>query len=329
MDLLTQGVLGAALAQSVSKQTETRQATGIGLFAGLAADADILIRSSQDPLLTIEFHRHFTHSIFFIPLGALIVASIVWLLLRHTMQFKRIYLFALLGYSMSGFLDACTSYGTYLFWPLYQEAIALRIISIIDPVFTLILLISTGIAFYRRFYKPARVGLMLVCCYLLFGLFQLHRVESHIEQLAHQRGHIPQRLIAKPGFANLLLWRGIYEYDSHYHVDAVRAGLTISLYPGNAIKKFDPAMLEVEQQDTVLYRDIQRFNRFSQGYLAIHPDQENVLGDIRYAMLPNGIRPLWGIEFDMKQPMQHVRFRVFRKLDGQGRQRFLDMLFNR
>lgn len=64
MDLLTQGLLGAALAQAGSKQQETRVATGVGFFAGLIADADILIQSDQDPLLTVEFHRHFTHSIF-------------------------------------------------------------------------------------------------------------------------------------------------------------------------------------------------------------------------------------------------------------------------
>ena len=78
MDLLTQGLLGAALAQAGSKQQETRIATGVGFFAGLLADADILIQSDQDPLLTVEFHRHFTHSIFFVPFGALIAALILW-----------------------------------------------------------------------------------------------------------------------------------------------------------------------------------------------------------------------------------------------------------
>lgn len=64
MDLLTQGLLGASMAQSGAKHDETRIAAGVGFFAGVIADADILIQSENDPLLNIEFHRHFTHSIF-------------------------------------------------------------------------------------------------------------------------------------------------------------------------------------------------------------------------------------------------------------------------
>lgn len=67
MDLFTQGLLGATMAQTGAQKTEIRLATGIGFIAGLAADADILIQSEQDPLLNLEFHRHFTHSLFLYP----------------------------------------------------------------------------------------------------------------------------------------------------------------------------------------------------------------------------------------------------------------------
>lgn len=64
MDLLTQSLIGAGLAQAGARRDELRMATGIGLVAGLLADADVLIQSSADPLLQIEYHRHFTHSLF-------------------------------------------------------------------------------------------------------------------------------------------------------------------------------------------------------------------------------------------------------------------------
>ena len=70
MDVITQGLLGGVVAQSVADRNEKKRATLIGVFSGLLADADILIRSSDDPLLNIEFHRHFTHSLFFVPFGA-------------------------------------------------------------------------------------------------------------------------------------------------------------------------------------------------------------------------------------------------------------------
>ena len=106
MDLLTQGLLGASLAQSGTRQNEARLATGIGFFAGLLADPDILLQSANDPLLTVEFHRHFTHSIFFVPFGGLIAALILWPFLRKRLSFSRLYLFCFLGYSLSGVLDA-------------------------------------------------------------------------------------------------------------------------------------------------------------------------------------------------------------------------------
>ena len=70
MDPITQGVVGAAASQLVSRRTEKIAAGVIGFLSGMAADLDVLISSSTDPLLFLEFHRHFTHSLIFIPLGA-------------------------------------------------------------------------------------------------------------------------------------------------------------------------------------------------------------------------------------------------------------------
>src|SRR3989338_1507105 len=112
MDLLTHGLLGGTLAQACSKKGETRAATTVGFLAALLADADALIQSSADPLLTLEYHRQFTHSLVFIPVGALLVSLILWPALKkfaRPIAFRRVYFYALLGCATSGFLDACTS----------------------------------------------------------------------------------------------------------------------------------------------------------------------------------------------------------------------------
>ena len=90
MDIVTQGLLGATLAQSAAESTRLRLATAVGFAAGLLPDADGLIRSGDDPLLFLEFHRHFSHSLVFIPAGALIAAAIFWLLLRRRLGFRQI-----------------------------------------------------------------------------------------------------------------------------------------------------------------------------------------------------------------------------------------------
>lgn len=85
------------MAQSGARQQDVRLAAGIGFFAGIAADMDILIQSENDPLLNIEFHRHFTHSLFFVPLGALLVALVLWPFFRKYLPFLRLYLFTFFG----------------------------------------------------------------------------------------------------------------------------------------------------------------------------------------------------------------------------------------
>lgn len=134
MDVLSQAVLGASLSQSfVNDKSKLFSALIIGALAGMAPDLDVLINSSDDPLLFLEFHRQFTHSLFFIPFGALLCSLFFYPLIKRKLTFKQIYLFALLGIATHGMLDACTSYGTQLFWPFSNQRIAWSTVSIIDP----------------------------------------------------------------------------------------------------------------------------------------------------------------------------------------------------
>ena len=330
MDIVTQSLLGAALAQTVATKKEIKLATMIGLVAGILADADIFIFSASDPLLTLDFHRHFTHSILFIPIGALIAAGILKLFLKDRIGFKRLYVFSLLGYSLSGFIDACTSYGTYLFWPLYSEKIAFNIISIIDPVFTLGLLVSVLMVWFKAQTKYAVWGLVFCALYLSAGLFQHQRGINSAEQLIAERGHSAEKILVKPSFANILVWRQLYIADSRIYVDAVRLAWSAKIYEGESVPLFDterdkPAI----KADSVLYNDIERFKRFSSGYIAISSQYDNVLGDIRYSMLPNSVDPIWGIKLNLSEQDKHASYGFYRENNKVVRQKFLDMLIGR
>lgn len=325
---MTQGLLGAAVAQSGSKQSETKIATLIGFLAGLLADADVFIYSAKDTLYTIEYHRHFTHSLVFIPVGALIAALLLWPFMRKRLVFSRLYFYCLLGYLFSGVLDALTSFGTYLYWPFSNERVAWHLISIIDPVFSFILLASVLIGLWLKRNIVVRAGLALCGLYLVLSAWQLDRAETYMTQLATQRGHTPERLIVKPSLGNIILWRSTYIHNNEIHVDAVRAGFSnVKHYPGKSIAHLQQS--EIEQHfvaGSVVYNDIQRFKYFSADYLAWHPDKPNVIGDVRYALLPDSIKPLWGIELDPLQVQQHVRFVTYRNNNSENRNRFFEML---
>ncbi|SDY10228.1 metal-dependent hydrolase [Nitrosomonas sp. Nm33] len=329
MDLLTQGLLGASLAQSSMRQNETRLATGVGFFAGLLADADILIQSANDPLLTVEFHRHFTHSIFFVPFGGLIAALILWPFLRKRLSFGRLYLFCFLGYSLSGVLDALTSYGTHLFWPVSEERVAFNIVSVVDPIFTLILLIAVICAYKKKAVMAAKIGLIIATLYLVLGWVQLQRAEATAVALVASRGHVAEQLLVKPTLANLVLWRSIYETEGKFYVDAIRVGLFSQprIYPGESIKKFTiDQFLDQLPKDSTLAKDISRFTVFSAGFVAIQPEYPDLLVDVRYSNLPTTIAPLWGIEMNLQDPDQHALYRLFRDTSKETRQKFLAYL---
>ncbi len=299
MDPLTQGVIGGLIAQTRAPKQLIGKAILLGGLAGMAPDLDVLIRSGNDPLLALEFHRHFTHSLFFIPFGGLICATFFYFLVakRWQLTFRQIFIWCTLGYATHGLLDAFTSYGTQLLWPFSNLRVAWDTISVVDPLFTLPILIGLIAAARSQSHRFASAAIIWGALYLSLGLVQHQRALDLGEEIALSRGHLPERLEAKPSFANLLVWKVVYKADKHFHVDAVRPGFSSSKHwPGDKIPILDlerdfPWLDPTSQQA----RDIERFRWFSAGYVATDKNSPNSIIDIRYSMLPHEIKPLWGI----------------------------------
>ncbi len=287
MDPLSQGLLGASLSQSVSRRPRFVVAGVLGLLSAMAPDLDVLIRSSHDPLLFLEFHRQFTHSLLFIPLGSLICALILHPLIakKRGFSFKQSWLYCTLGYASHGLLDACTSYGTQLLWPLTNQRFAWNSISVIDPLFTLPLLIVLTIALWKRSPAIARVAFLWALIYPTLGMVQRDRAERIGWQFANERNHSPVRLEAKPSFGNILVWKIIYEADGRFYIDAVRAGQKLTVYPGTNVAKLNverafPWLHEDSQQS----KDIARFSWFSD---ALSPLAKRIISALSTSVIPS------------------------------------------
>ena len=330
MDPFTQGALGAALSESFSDEHKVKVATLLGCFGGLFADIDVLIQSPSDPLLFLEFHRQFTHSLIFIPVGALICASLAWVFAKKYLSFRQTYLCCFLGYITHGLLDACTTYGTQLFWPFSDQRVAWNTISIFDPFFTLPLLVLVVVGVIKRNPIFARFALAWVFIYLSLGIIQRDRAVAVGVDLAQSRGHTPIRLEANPGFGSLVLWKVLYEADNQFYVDAVRVGLTSKIIPGDHVEKLNlekhfPWLDSSSQQA----RDIERFRWFSNRYLAIDQDFPYRIFDIRYSVLPNEINALWVIDLNPDaSPKAHVKFTTSRSASRRKLSRLIEMLFD-
>ncbi|MDE0660559.1 MAG: metal-dependent hydrolase [Gammaproteobacteria bacterium] len=310
MDPLSQGAIGAVASTSVGGAQKVRAFALLGCIAGMAPDLDILIGSSTDPLLFLEYHRQFTHALAFIPIGAALVALVLHWPVRNVLRPIESYAACLAGYATHGLLDACTSYGTQLLWPFSDYRVAWNNVSVVDPLFTLPVVACLAAAVVKRRRAFALIGLAWAVAYLLLGVVQTHRVEAAGGALAVARGHDPDRLTVKTGFGNLLIWKVVYESDGRYYVDAVRAGVEMTACPGASV----PALvlgrdLPWLDADSMQARDIERFRWFSDDYLALDPARPDRIIDMRYSVVPNQIDPLWGVEVDSDAgPDEHVAF---------------------
>lgn len=332
MDPLSQGVVGAVVPQSFAKRSSILWASVLGFVAGLAPDLDIFIRSENDPLLFLEYHRQFTHSLIFIPIGGLLCASFFYFLLKRKIRlgFKEVWLYSTLGYGTHGLLDACTSYGTLLFWPFSDYRFAWNNISIIDPIFTLPILFLVVIAAIRKNNLYAKIALGWGLSYLILGIVLNTLVLNMGQELASTRGHIIHKISAKPSFGNLLLWKVIYESNGQFHTDGIRILPNKKIYEGAKIKKLNEDIyFSWLPKNSQQYKDIQRFKWFSNDHLAISPNNPNLIIDARYSMLPNEISGLWGIEVNRELAThEHIRFVTNRSLSKERLNKLWSLIFS-
>ena len=332
MDPLSHGLVGSLTPLALAKKTQQKQAGIIGFGSALLADLDTLISSGNDPLLNLEYHRHFTHALAFVPVGGLVAAMLFWLVFRNRLSFWQIYLWAAIGYGTAGLLDACTTYGTRIFLPFLSEKISFNLISILDPIFTLGLLLAFVLAIKRNQAKPAQLGILFMAFYLSLGGIQKERAKQMTLAVAAERGHQITALTIKPTMGNLLVWRTIYLNGETYHIDAMRPAFFSQekIFPGGEMAAFKmPRDLPQVPAGSTLAMDINRFKDFSQGHLAFAPSSNKIIGDVRYAMLPNGLAPLWGIRINPFKPEVPAIFENFRKTDPSLGLRYLNMILGK
>jgi len=302
MDPITQGAFGAVFAQTQGNTKNIAKAALIGGIAGMAPDLDVLISSTDDTLLALEYHRQFTHSLLFIPVGGLICSLILHPLLgiRFGISYLQTLLWCLIGIATHGLLDSFTSYGTQLLWPLSDKRVAWDLISIIDPLVTLPLLTLILLAAFRKARRYVFIALVWLGLYFSYSASQHQKALDEGYKFAKSRGLKVDAIEAKPSLGNNQVWKVITTSDDTYYVDAFKIGWNKSkVWEGDSVKKLSIARdlpWMISQDDSQQRKDIERFRWFSKGYIAEDPHNPNNIFDVRYSMLPHQIKPLWGIK---------------------------------
>lgn len=307
MDPLTQGALGAATVLAVANPKHLRWAFPLSFLAAGAPDLDIFTFIRGDEIGTLLLHRQFTHSLAFIPVGGALCAAAFYgiaKLIKRPIPFKPALIYATLAYATHGLLDACTSYGTFLSWPFSNVRTSWDAISIIDPAYTIPLLIGGILSAIQKTTLAARFGFVAASLYLALGFYQHHNAQQAQHTLAQSRGHTIEHGRTMPTFANLTSWRSVYRAGGTLYADE----LTVLPIRGTRIRQGESVAAAPYQtiapQGSQLNTDILRYANFADTLLYHPGGNSSTLADARYSRDPAAFTQMWAIHFNPQNPGQ-------------------------
>lgn len=230
MDSISQAALGASIGEAVLGQKAGRKGALYGAIIATIPDLDVLLLPFFDAYRSISIHRGYSHSILFSVVMAIVLTA---LMSRgrtlHQVSNVRLFLFAWLVLFTHMLLDAFTTYGTQLLLPFSNARIGFDSITVVDPVYTLPILLGVLLAI-TRFHKmqtPRRIanyaGLALSTAYLLFTLGNKTVVERSFESSFTDQHIEFNHLYTVPVSAANIKWFGLaFGPDSLYMNTLVR-----------------------------------------------------------------------------------------------------------
>ncbi len=291
MDSLSQIVLGGAVAAAIAPAGHRRAALLAGAALGTLPDLDSLpiVLLSDDPVTLMTVHRSFSHSLFVLPL----VGWLLWWLFKRyghgrvAASSVRWFWAIQLALVTHPLLDAFTVYGTQLWWPLAPPPTMWSSVFIIDPLYTVWLLIGCAVAWFareRRLAQRALVfGLVLSSGYLGWSLLAKTMVDREAERTLASMGLADAPYFSVPMPFNTLLWRVVAMtpdgfVEGQRSLVADRGPMRFQSHASDAA-----ALREVAQLPAV-----RRLAWFTHGFMkALRRDGQLVLVDLRMGLEPD------------------------------------------
>ena len=284
MDSLSQIVLGGALAAAIAPAAHRRAALLAGAALGTLPDLDgiPLALLFDDPVMRMTWHRSISHSLFVLPF----VAALIWWLYKR--RGGRVaasplrWFFAMQAALITHpLLDAFTVYGTQLWWPLTPPPTMWSSVFIIDPLYTLWLLIACVIAWRARERPVAQralvAGLVLSTAYLGWSLAAKARVDRAADEALAAIGLQDAPRFSVPMPFNTLLWRVVAMTPNGY-VESER-----SLVADRGAMRFRAHGSDVAAlREVADYASVAQLRWFNHGFMkAQERDETLILSDLR------------------------------------------------
>lgn len=258
-----------------------------GAACGTLPDLDVFIPFG-DPVADFTYHRSFSHSLL---IDLVAAPFIVWLILRihpETLSHRwRWLLLVYLALATHALLDCFTVYGTQILWPLDPTPVAWGSVFIIDPLYTVPLLLGLTCAMVMsrstslgHLANWAAIGVSSL--YLAWSLGAKLHVEEAARRSAASQGMPEARLLATPGPFNTVLWRvvaveGNAYYEGFYSLLDPEPVVKFRRYPSH------PELLRGLEQ----HWPVSRLQWFTKGFYSVRlEDDAVVISDLRMGLEP-------------------------------------------
>lgn len=229
MDSVTQIVLGGAIGAAIGHKQLGRSAIVIGGVLGTLPDLDVFMPAA-DAVASFTEHRSFSHSLFVL----FPFAFICFAVLKFSLRFKfktdvisnqRLFWLCCLTLITHPLLDAFTSYGTQLFWPLDGHPISIASIFVIDPLYTIPLLVGCVYLWRSKnsdeSKKKARrvnhIGLLLSSGYLLLSVLIQNQMQNKVDAALQAQGIPASKVFLSPLYPSLNWWIAVVVDDGIYY----------------------------------------------------------------------------------------------------------------
>ncbi len=289
MDTLTHTVLGATVGEAILGKKIGKAAMLWGALFSNLPDIDTVTHFYMDPVDGLLAHRGFTHSILFswmlIPVLTLFFFKMYQK--RETTHKDWLKFFFITSFSHL-FLDCLTSYGTGLLEPFSHDRISINTIFVIDPFYTLPILISTlALLILKRDARARKAfvigGLTISTMYLVFTFIIKKQVDKTMVNSMKAQHHNYTSMMTTPTPLNAILWNAIASNDSGYWVgnySLLDSKKEIEFY---FIPRNDSLI-----RDEIREERMQKLIRFSQGFYAITQEKDALFfHDLRFGQTMN------------------------------------------
>lgn len=288
MDSLTQFALGAAVGEAMLGRKLGRRAAVWGGCLGTLPDLDILIPMGN-AVADFIYHRSFSHSLIVLALLTPLIAHVAGRIHSGVGITRFRWWVAIYAvFATHVLLDSLTAYGTQIFWPIITTPVSWSSIFIIDPLYTLPLLVGLIFLLCAKRHPHVghvanRTGLIISTVYLACSIFVKLHVEQRVSREISAQRMNSDAVFTTPTPFNIFLWRAIVmKEDAYYEA-------YYSVFDGALPMRFKRFSSQTDLVPRIQESwSVQKLEWFTRGFYNVRLENQGIIiSDLRMGVEPN------------------------------------------